>query len=152
MSKARAIKQLDGSISVIYPARKSKNDNETEDQWLERVFEQSTPVGLKYLDINIDNVPLDRTFRNAWSLISKKITVDMPKAKTIHMDNIRKVRNTKLKEKDLDFLLAVEKKDIKNQDQIAIEKQILRDIPQNFDLSIAKTPDELKKLWPDELN
>jgi len=33
---------------------------------------------------------------------------------------------------------------------IATEKQVLRDIPQTFDLT-TDTPEELKNKWPDEL-
>jgi len=32
------------------------------------------------------------------------------------------------------------------------EIQTLRDIPQEFDLTIAQTPEELKELWPEQLS
>ena len=94
--------------------------------------------------IERSDLPKDRDFRNAWCPCpEKKITVDMNKAKEIHMGKIRKARDVELKKLDIETLKG---KDVQSQ------KQVLRDLPQTFDLSQATTPDELKALWPKELN
>lgn len=76
--------------------------------------------------------------------------VNMAKARVVHMDAIRVVRNAELAAKDIPFMRAVEAGDTDAQATIATEKQVLRDIPQTFDLT-ARTPQQLKGKWPLEL-
>lgn len=96
----------------------------------------------------------DRYFRDA--VVSddtkpNKCRCDMPKARVIHMDRIRAVRDVELAKLDVPFLSAVEAGVVVEQQLIAAEKQTLRDIPQTFKLRTAKTPAQLKALWPPEL-
>jgi len=87
----------------------------------------------------------------AWDMSDDGLpVVNMTRARGLHMDQIREVRNTELKKTDLPFMKAVEAKDTSAQDTISTEKQILRDIPQTFDLS-ARTPAQLMAKWPVEL-
>jgi len=80
------------------------------------------------------------------------INVNMTKARVIHMDAIRVVRNAELAAKDITFMRAVEAGDTSAQATIATEKQALRDIPQTFDLTTDNdTPEELKQKWPEGL-
>jgi len=76
--------------------------------------------------------------------------VNMAKARGIHMDKIRVVRNAELVKKDLTSLRAIEAGDTDAQATIATEKQVLRDIPQTFDLT-TDTPVQLQDKWPSEL-
>jgi hypothetical protein len=78
------------------------------------------------------------------------ININMTKARAIHMDKIRIVRNAELAAKDITFMRAVEAGDTDTQATIATEKQTLRDIPQTFDLT-TDTPEQLKAKWPSEL-
>jgi hypothetical protein len=78
------------------------------------------------------------------------IIVNMAKARTIHMDKIRAVRNKQLTDLDVSFMRAVETGDASELARIAGEKQVLRDIPQTLDLT-TNTPEELKAIWPIEL-
>lgn len=96
----------------------------------------SNLMAVSYSEIADDDVPQDRTFRDAWT---PDLTVDMPKARDIHMDRIRLVRDEEMKKLDIEQL--------KGRD-VTAEKQKLRDIPQTFDLTKAKTAAELKALWP----
>jgi hypothetical protein len=75
--------------------------------------------------------------------------VNMAKARGIHMDKIRIVRNAELAKKDIEFMKALEADDGSHK-AIAVEKQTLRDIPQTFDLT-TDTPEELKQKWPENL-
>ena len=79
------------------------------------------------------------------------INVDMTKARAIHMDAIRVVRNAELAAKDVTFMRAVEAGDTDAQATIGTEKQTLRDLPATFDLTTAGTPELLKAKWPAEL-
>ena len=80
------------------------------------------------------------------------VNVNMSKARVIHMDVIRVVRNAELAAKDITFMRAVEAGDTDAQATIATEKQALRDIPATFDLETGvTTPEQLKGKWPAEL-
>ena len=80
------------------------------------------------------------------------INVNMGKARVIHMDAIRVVRNAELVDKDVTFMRAVEAGDASAQSTIATEKQVLRDIPATFDITTGvDTPEKLKAKWPTEL-
>ena len=80
------------------------------------------------------------------------INVNMEKARVIHMDAIRVVRNAELAAKDVTFMRAVEAGDNSAQSTIAPEKQVLRDIPATFDITTGvDTPEKLKAQWPTEL-
>jgi len=77
------------------------------------------------------------------------IVINMPKAREIQMDKIREVRNKELVKKDIEFMKALEADDDSHK-AIAVEKQVLRDIPQTFDLT-TDTSEQLKELWPEGL-
>ena len=78
------------------------------------------------------------------------VSVNMTRARAIHMDKIRLVRNKQLASLDVPFMRAVETGDASELARIASEKQVLRDIPQTLDLT-TDTPEELKAIWPIEL-
>lgn len=98
--------------------------------------------------LSITEVPVDTFFRghpyrNALKFNAGTFSFDIEKAKELHMGKIRVARDEKLEELDLQTLKGID---------VQAEKQVLRDIPQNFDLSKAKTLEELSVLWPAELN
>ena len=140
-----------GSISIIHPAPKSKRPNETDEQWLARVFAKATPEGTMFKDIEKAAIPPDRTFREAWELNGDTVSVNMDKARSIQMDRIRASRNKKLIELDVEYMVALEDDDKTKANEVAAIKKTLRDIPQNFDLTVASTPEELKGMMPDIL-
>jgi hypothetical protein len=76
----------------------------------------------------------------------------MAKARVIHLAEIRRVRDAELAALDVPFMRAIETGDRDAQAAIAQQKQTLRDIPQTFDLANARTPEQLKALWPDGLS
>ena len=78
------------------------------------------------------------------------VIINMAKARGIQMDKIREVRNKELVKKDIEFMKALEADD-GSHTAIAAEKQVLRDIPQTFDLT-TETPEQLKELWPEGLS
>ena len=80
------------------------------------------------------------------------INVNMTKARAIHLEEIRKVRNAELVKEDVTFMRAVEAGDTSAQSTVATKKQVLRDIPATFDITTdVDTPEKLKAKWPDEL-
>lgn len=114
------------------------------DDILNWVALKDVPNGFNYRITDASNIPTDRTFRDAWTDANptETVDVDMEKARDIHMNNIRLLRDKKFKELDVETMKG---------NNVQAQKQVLRDIPQTFDLSNANTPEELKILIPTEL-
>ena len=79
------------------------------------------------------------------------ITINIDKAKEIQKNRWRTARKPILEKLDTQFMRAVETGDTAKQQQIATQKQSLRDVT-TTDLSSVTTPEELKNVWPDILN
>ena len=94
---------------------------------------------------------LGREFRNAWSLGGDALQVDMPRARQIHLERLRKARDQELDKKDKDFTRAHGKKNQPEQDRIEAERENLRNLPQTVNVTAATTPQELLSVWPTEL-
>lgn len=92
-----------------------------------------------------DEIPSDWTFRDAWTA---DLVADMEKARAIHLDKIRAVRDRELSKLDLEFSRAQGRNDLIKAGEIETARQRLRDIPQVFDMSTAQNEADLKSLWP----
>ncbi len=115
------------------------------------VIRMNVPTGAKTLILGDDSLPKDFTFRKAWKISKGKVVIDMDVAKDIHMNNLRKLRNDKFIELGVPFKLHKLLEAAVFPPETVSLLQELRDIPQVFDLSAAKTPEELKELIPDIL-
>ena len=94
----------------------------------------------------------DDYFCDAWEWDGTQVAVNMPKARVIHMDRIRRVRDKELAKLDVPWMIAVEAGDTATQSTITTQKQTLRNIPATFDLTTdVVTPVQLKARWPSEL-
>lgn len=131
-------------LRLCSPNPRKKQKNESEADFLNRIKAQDIPANAE--DVTVvdkkDLPPEGYYFRQAWEIKNGSITVDMEKAREVHLSNIRGQRDKALEALDVETLKG---------NDVQAEKQVLRDLPQNFDLSIAKTPEALKALWPDEL-
>ena len=98
----------------------------------------------------MDAVDLDRNFRNAWRDEGAMVTVDMIKARAIHLDRLRDLRVPVLARLDVAWSMAAAKKDSMSADQIEAKRQALRDMPQTIQtqLDAATTPDALMAIEP----
>lgn len=144
----------DGAVLISSPA--VRLDGETDSEQLQRTAEEIlqkgvVPAGSTWHAAQDADIPADRTFRKAWSSDGTKLQVDMAKARAVHMDRIREVRDKKLTALDVETIRALGKDNTARRDEVEAEKDTLRDLPQTFDLTIANTPEELNKLWPSEL-
>lgn len=161
MSQCIVYTDNDGTIGIIYPnpdAKKSAIDAEGNDVMIPMTIDDVRAKALpetatSYAVIDKSNIPADRTFRNAWShdLPGGLVKVDIPKAKVLHMNNIRTIRNKLLAASDTDLLRAQEKNDTAAIDQLKAFRQALRDIPQTYSLTNFNTPEALKNAWPGQL-
>lgn len=95
---------------------------------IEAVAQKDVPAGVSYRIVNDDEVPSDRTFRNAWK---DDLTVDMPKAKDITKARLRAERAPLLEAQDVAFQRALEAGS--GTASIIAEKTRLRDLPSLVD-------------------
>lgn len=92
-------------------------------------------------------VPSDRHFRDAWEHHpTEKVKVNMTKAVEVQRNKIRAERAPLLADLDVQYMQALETKDVAKQSAIIAEKQRLRDITKLPDLAAAATPDDLKAI------
>jgi|TARA_R110000823_G_scaffold263058_1_gene383578 hypothetical protein len=126
--------------------------SETEDEFVARIRAKDVPADAPNVTIVEDSDLPGRKFRNAWKQDAEgKPQVDMPKARDLHMDRIRVIRNEELQKEDINFQRAIEADDASAKTAVATKKQALRDLPATFDLNGAGTDEELDALWPSEL-
>lgn len=146
MSKVIIYSNPDGSVSVVYPT----GEIPIEQVWNKDTPGIDNPKGPPVI-VDLEIIPKDRYFRDAWKQDVTSIKIDMEKAKIIHMNRIRKSRDKELAKLDVEWTKKAAQKKNQEADAIETQRQTLRDIPISFDLSVAKTPDELKALWPNIL-
>ena len=80
------------------------------------------------------------------------VNVNMTKARAIHLEEIRRVRNDELAKEDINLMIANESGTSSEQDAVKAKKQTLRDLPATFDITTdVDTPEKLKAKWPAEL-
>ena len=128
----KIIYKTETGVAIIHP---------TGELSIEECAKQSVPAGVPFRIVNDDEIPSDRTFRNAWQ-DTNGITVDMPKAQEITKDRLRAERAPLLTALDVQYQRATE--DGRDTTIIISEKQRLRDVTKLADT--ATTLDELKAL------
>ena len=156
---ARLVTTENGGVVPFFnggPIRKLPPDDipwaETEDEFVARIRAKDVPADAPNVTIVEDGDLPGRKFRNAWKQDAEgKPQVDMPKARDLHMDRIRVIRNEELQKEDINFQRAIEADDASAKTSVATKKQTLRNLPATFDLNRANTDDELDALWPSEL-
>ena len=67
MSEKRIIYPTEnGGVVIIIPANNARNVDESYDEFIERIAAKDVPVGLPHKIVPIEDIPSDRTFRDAW--------------------------------------------------------------------------------------
>ena len=85
------------------------------------------------------------------------IGIDINKAKDIHKDKIRQVRNPLLQAKDVEYMRAQESGNTEKIAEIVAEKQALRDVTtivNNVEItatSVLGVTEELKQVWDENV-
>ena len=143
----------DGGISITAPVRSQKIGEEIEDYYTnisKRVL-MSLPPGTKFIGLlQRDEIPKSRYFRNQWKINDdKKIEVDMEKAREHKMAIIRAERNRRLDNSDKLWNMVQDVGSDEDKKRMKGVRQALRDVPQNINLGVVQTAEELEKLEPD---
>jgi len=141
-------------LRIFNPNPSSKKDDETENEWMQRLLQDNAIVPAIAIEAEIveqSSLPSDRTFRNAWRMNSKSISTDMVHARNIHREKLRELRAQKFIALDEQYLRADESGDIEAKRLIANEKQALRNVTADPAIEAAQTAEELKAVMPDIL-
>lgn len=141
-----AISRRDGGVSIM-------STQGGVDPWDEiakwPAKDRDAVVGVRDL-LPIEEIE-DRTFRNAWT-DDGRLKVDMERAREVWRQYMRKVREPLLRTLDGAYLQALEKGDTAKMSEAASQKQALRDVTSHPDIEAAKTPEELRAVWPEVLS
>jgi hypothetical protein len=137
----------DGGVEIMSCVDDAKPESEIR-KWTKSRQDEIAKVGRVVKD---NEIPQDRTFRNAWTCSGKTIEHDMGKAREIHRDRLRAKRADKMVELDVAYMRADEAGDAAAKSAIAAKKQALRDVTDHPDIEAAKTTGDLKKVWPEGL-
>ncbi|WP_425991395.1 hypothetical protein [Afipia sp. DC4300-2b1] len=99
-----------------------------------------------------EEIPTDKTFRAAWrdETPDLRIDLDMDRCREIWKNKMRGSRARKLAALDVDVVRAIESG--QSTAELAQKKQALRDVTKHPALAAARTPEDLKQVWPDILN
>jgi len=87
----------------------------------------------------------------AWRLDGKRVVLDMAAARAAHMDMIRHARDEELRALDIAWNRATDAGDHALARRIGQQRQKLRDLPQTFNMNNARSPAELREMWPEAL-
>lgn len=147
--------RTDGGVTIRFWSPKQALPGETEDQTAARLASLHPRAVFAGPPIILDEteIPPKDAYRNAWKLGNRAIDHDMPKAKAIHLERIRRVRDRELTASDTEF---VKLQDIGTPQEIAAvksQRQKLRDAPNSVQVQVdaAKDITELKAIWPQDL-
>jgi hypothetical protein len=148
----------DGGVSIVHipdstrmllPRKGFPPMLEPEPYWLQRMAAQVIPPDAQDVHVvNEEDVPSDRSYRNAWTHQAGVISVHMDKAREIHRDKLRAARQPMLNQLDVEYQRAHERGDEEHMKTVAAAKQTLRDVTKHPDIDAAQTPEELKAVWP----
>lgn len=107
-----------------------------------------TPVNITEVDLS--EIPSDRSYRNAWVVKDGIIDHDMDRAKELHKDKLRNDRAPLLAKLDLEISKALSQG--RNQDVVRLEaeRQRLRDVTAKPEIAAATSVEDLKKITIDE--
>ena len=128
----KIIYQTETGIAIISPSGELS---------IEEVAVNDVPTGIPFRIVNDDEIPSDRTFRNAWK---DDLTVDIQKAKDIAHDKRREARSAEFTPLDIKATIPSE--------AVAAEaaRQVIRDKYATMQTAIdaASTVDEIKAAMP----
>jgi hypothetical protein len=150
--KAIVYTRPDGVLMVMRPVINTFGEAEgfTEEQAEQRAWSKLPVDAINPRFVVESEIPTDRTFRDAWADTATKITVDMIKARNIHLERIRIKRNAQLSKLDIEAIKAQDMGNVETLAQIRARKQELRDLPVTLApaLASAASVDALKAIQP----
>jgi hypothetical protein len=155
----RVIFEVDGDLRVGIPAinvndmvwdsRTKSMRMMTEDEAVARYIAGVVPPGADPQVVTIDDLPigiLQRRYRAAWTLADGTVSIDMEKARDVHLAALRRARDAELKRLDVEESKAAD--DAQALAVVRSRKATLRDMPLLVadSLNAAETIQELEAI------
>lgn len=111
-----------------------------------RAFAGSAVQPVKWRRIRQEDIPADRTFRNALTDDGAKLHHPVEKCKPLHLEKLRRLRQPVLDQLDRDWMKANGTGDTAEATKIEAKRQRLRDITKDPRIDAAQTPEDLKQI------
>lgn len=95
------------NVALGMPGAKSKLDGETDDEYLLRIAEEDKPNMTGYRIVEDSSLP-DRRWRSAWRDDGVNLSVDLPEARNIRLNELKPIRDEKriIKREDYEIAMA----------------------------------------------
>lgn len=155
MKKLAYTRPEDNGLTIIIPASKESIEqilgSLTDEEYEQQVINRAIPEGVDYVEIDDNDIPESREFRNAWKIQDNKIDFDLDKARDIQLERIRKAREPHLKELDTAYIVADEQEDDARKQEIKEAKQALRDITEPLKALEPESIEDIRAAFPQEL-
>ena len=133
----------DGGLSVVHPVRNTIGETLTTDAEIEqRAWDKLPAEAITPRWADASEIPVDRTFRNAWKDGGAKVEHDLGKCREITKARLRTERAPLLAALDVEFMRALEEG--KPTAGIVAQKNALRDVTKQADT--AQDIESLKAL------
>jgi hypothetical protein len=137
-------------VSIMYPA-----DDISVDEAIRRFINPDLPY--RVMEPKDFPVP-DPDYDDAWQLVPSaedasvyEVKTILERAKDVHRNHLRQQRKPMLEALDVAFMLALERADTAQQQEVAVKKQALRDITSHPAIAAAVSTAELRALTLDAL-
>lgn len=164
MTKVAVFTSSEGNVILLYPLNNVCvliNQDGTKDfknfhgdipdgyrlATIEEIAAKDCPPGSTWFVNDDENMP-DNYFRGAWVHDEGLVSIDMDKAREVHINNLRIERAPILLELDIEEMkatrTAISTGDKSKYDEVISKKQALLDITKNPEIDAATTPEELK--------
>ena len=140
------IKNKDGSVSIMVTTSDNVDPAAEVEKWEAEMKDQYEG----HRPLHDDEIP-DDYFRDAFCHKDDALLIDMPKAREVHKNKLRQLREPKMRELDFVYNEALSKRDEKAQLAAIEKKDALRNVTAAPEIENAQTPEELKSFLPDFL-
>lgn len=120
----------------------------TDEEILDYIKSKDVPNGKTSHVVDVQDLPTDRVFRNAWEKDGASLTISVPKAKEIKLNEFRELRAPLLAKLDMAYLKADETGDTEAKAAVVAQKNALRDVTK---IALPDDLEELKVFVPEVL-
>ncbi len=151
----------DGTVQMATCPANNKKPGETKQEWLLRAFNKTVrgnfPGAKRILNpVMPDGQPFrpgaKKLFYGAWRHTgSGNVDIDMPAARDIYMEKMRRERDARLDASDKEKARLDDVGTATQKTAIKTYRQALRNLPANIDLESVTTPEDLdtfETVWP----
>lgn len=142
-----------GNCRVICPDPQFKQEWEAEDAAIGRLYAAAIPSVTEFFVCDIDEIPSDTTFREAWKKgdVNEPVKIDLDKCIEIHRVRLREACQRKIEALGEQLSIAIMEDNLPQQVATKRTKQILATL-HNMNLTHCKNDQDVKYSIPKEIH